>query len=622
MKTYIASVSLSGTLREKIEAAAAAGFSGIEVFENDLLTFDGTAQDVSRLVRDLGMEIVVLQPFRDFEGMPEPQRTRTFDRLERKFDLMQQLGTDLLLVCSNVSPLSMGGISRAAEDFHELGVRAARRGLRAGFEALAWGRHISDYRDAWEVVRRADHPAVGIIVDSFHVFSRVHDLGALESIPEDRIFLIHLADAPLMKMDHLYWSRHFRCFPGQGEFPMVSFMRAVAVTQYHGPLSLEIFNDHFRAASTRQTAIDGRRSMILLLEQAGIEILSPTARLGGVEFLEFAVEETQAAELRKLFAGFGFSEAGRHRSKDVQLWSQSGVNLVLNTESEGFAHEYSGVHGPSVCAMGLRVDDAKLAEARAKAYLCQPFRHPVGRGEVEIPAIRGFDGSLLYLIDPTMGAGRSIWEVDFVLNFEVLRRESAGLEGIDHIAQITSQEELASAVLFYRAVLGLQPAPVFEVPDPHGLMQVRVMENMDRTVRIALCAPQSQGTMAARFLSEYAGSGVHQIGFRSRDIFQTVRRLEINGVDLLPIPGNYYDDLEARFGLEPAMLDSLRQHNVLYDRNDQGEFLHAYTRTYAGRFFFEVVERRGYTDFGAANAAIRLAAQARNAPNHDLVANH
>ena len=114
MKTYIASVSLSGTLRDKIEAAAAAGFGGIEIFENDLLTFDGTAEDVRSLVRDLAMEIVVLQPFRDFEGMPEPQRTRTFDRLERKFDLMQQLGTDLLLVCSNVSPLSLGGIDRAA----------------------------------------------------------------------------------------------------------------------------------------------------------------------------------------------------------------------------------------------------------------------------------------------------------------------------------------------------------------------------------------------------------------------------------------------------------------------------------------------------------------------------
>ena len=106
---------------------------------------------------DLGLKAITFQPFRDFEGMPEPQRTRTFDRAERKFDLMQELGCDLLMVCSNVSPESLGGIDRAAADFRALGERAAKRGLRVGFEALAWGRHINDYRDAWEVVRRADH---------------------------------------------------------------------------------------------------------------------------------------------------------------------------------------------------------------------------------------------------------------------------------------------------------------------------------------------------------------------------------------------------------------------------------------------------------------------------------
>jgi 4-hydroxyphenylpyruvate dioxygenase len=142
--TSIASVSLSGALREKIEAAAAAGFDGIEIFENDLVSFDGSATDVGRMVAGQGMEITVLQPFDDFEGMPESQRTRAFDRAERKFDLMEQLGTNLLLVCSNISPLSKGGIARAADDLRELGERAAQHGLRVGFEALAWARHIAD----------------------------------------------------------------------------------------------------------------------------------------------------------------------------------------------------------------------------------------------------------------------------------------------------------------------------------------------------------------------------------------------------------------------------------------------------------------------------------------------
>ncbi|WP_278371698.1 sugar phosphate isomerase/epimerase family protein, partial [Thalassospira xiamenensis] len=116
MLTSIATVSLSGDLQEKLDAIAAAGFDGVEIFENDLLTFDGSPEDVGKTIRDLGLKLVTFQPFRDFEGMPEPQRARAFERAERKFDLMEELGTDLLMVCSNVSPHSLGGLDRAAKD--------------------------------------------------------------------------------------------------------------------------------------------------------------------------------------------------------------------------------------------------------------------------------------------------------------------------------------------------------------------------------------------------------------------------------------------------------------------------------------------------------------------------
>jgi 4-hydroxyphenylpyruvate dioxygenase len=149
MKTSIATVCLSGRLEEKLEAVAAAGFRGVEIFEADLLAYSGTPADAAKQMRDLGLQVTTFQPFRDFEGMSGIQRSRTFDRAERKFDVMQEIGCDLLLVCSNVSPDSLGGIDRAAADFRELGERAAKRGLRVGFEALAWGRHINDYRDAW-----------------------------------------------------------------------------------------------------------------------------------------------------------------------------------------------------------------------------------------------------------------------------------------------------------------------------------------------------------------------------------------------------------------------------------------------------------------------------------------
>jgi 4-hydroxyphenylpyruvate dioxygenase len=267
MQTAIATVSLSGTLKDKLEAIAAAQFEGVEIFENDLLSHNGTPPDVRNLVRDLGLRTVTFQPFRDFEGMTGIQRERVFARAERKFDLMGELDCDLLLVCSNVSPESIGGIDRAAADLRELGDHAAKRGIRVGFEALAWGRHINDYRDAWEAVRRADHSAVGIVLDTFHILARNTDLKMVESIPRDRIFLVQVADAPKLDMDYLSWSRHFRSMPGQGDLPLLAFMEALQTTGFDGLLSLEIFNDQFRAGSTRRVALDGQRSLMFLLDQ-------------------------------------------------------------------------------------------------------------------------------------------------------------------------------------------------------------------------------------------------------------------------------------------------------------------------------------------------------------------
>ncbi len=608
MRHAIATVSLSGSLREKLEAIAAAGFPAVEIFENDLLTFDGDARSVRRCAEDLGLEIVAFQPFRDFEGMPEPQRSRSFERAERKFDLMQALGTDLLLVCSNVSPASLGGIDRAAADLRELGERAGRRNLRIGFEALAWGRHINDYRDAWEAVRRADHPAVGTILDSFHILSRGLDLSAMETIPAERIFLVQMADAPLLDMGVLHWSRHFRCFPGQGRLPLVEFMTRLRATGYAGTLSLEIFNDQFRAAPPRQIAVDGRRSLLHLAEAMG-ETLAPPVNYRGIEFLEFAVDEDTALELEKLFRQLGFQLIAQHRSKAVDLWRQGDIHLLINSDKDGFAHYYNLVHGPSVCAMGLRVDDAGRALARARAYLCEPYAGAVGPDELEIPAIRGLENSLIYLVE-RHGERGSIWEVDFD-PLQPGDTATAGLQRIDHLDQVMPYGQLSTWQLFYCAVCGFEATEQYDLVDPSGLVESQLVETLDRGIRITLSASQSPATLATRFLGKYYGGGVQQVAFATDDIVATVRRLEANGLALLPMPENYYDDLDARFGLDAELLDALRRHNILYDRTEDGEFLHAYTQTFAERFHFEIVQRRDYSGFGTANAAVRLAAQTR-----------
>ncbi|TKT74752.1 bifunctional sugar phosphate isomerase/epimerase/4-hydroxyphenylpyruvate dioxygenase family protein [Aquamicrobium sp. LC103] len=620
MKTSIATVSISGDLREKLAAIAAAGFDGVEIFENDFLAYDGTPEEVGRMVRDHGLEITLFQPFRDFEGMPEPQRARTFDRAERKFDLMQELGTDLMLVCSNVSPLSLGGIDRAAADFRELGERAAKRGLRVGYEALAWGRHINDHRDAWEIVRRADHPNIGLILDSFHTLARKTDVNTIRAIPGDRIFIVQLADAPLIDMELLYWSRHFRNMPGEGDLPVVDFMRAVAATGYSGPLSLEIFNDQFRGGSPKSISIDGRRSLVALMDQVvrlepqiAIPVPEMPERIAvsGVEFIEFAADEGEAEELAALLSMMGFAEAARHKSKDVSLWRQGGINIVVNTEKEGFAHSSYLVHGTSAYAIGLKVDDAKATVARAKALGAEPFEQPRGPGELAIPAIRGVGGGVIYFIDAKSELAR-VWEIEFEEIPDTAAGEDAGLISIDHVAQTMNYEEMLTWLLFYTSIFRTRKLPMVDVVDPAGLVRSQVIENDDGTLRLTLNGAENRKTLAGHFIAESFGSSVQHLAFRSDDIFATVGTLREKGFLPLEISPNYYDDLEARFGFEPEFIDRLRGHNILYDRDDRGEYFQVYSANYGEGFFFEIVERRnGYNGYGAPNAPFRIAAQKR-----------
>jgi 4-hydroxyphenylpyruvate dioxygenase len=608
MRKAIATVCMSGTLADKLAAAAEAGYDGVEIFENDLTYFGGSPEEVRELAASLRLELVALQPFRDFEGLPEPLRTRAFDRAKRKFELMNRLGTRLLLVCSSISPEAIDDMARVAADLHQLGDLAKAHDVTVGFEALCWGRHIDDYRQAWEAVRRADHPRVGLILDTFHALARKCPIEDIATIPPERIVLVQTADAPAIDMDLLFLSRHYRSFPGQGELPVVSMMQKLVEIGYEGPISHEIFSDDFRASSPRQSAIDGMRSFRWLDEQLGIgEPRSPVPQVDGIEFLEFVDEPGRSSPFRAMLQALGFRRTHRHRSKDVELHRQGEIRIVLNLEDEGFAHSFQLLHGLSVAAIALRVDDAKGAVSRAASLLGKHFRGPIGEGELELPAVRGVGGSLLYFVDRRLGPG-AFQDIDFLPDPADPAPPDLGLTTIDHLAQVVPQTEFLSWLLYYRAILGLEPDARTDLADPRGLIVSRALTNQGRTLRLPLNASQAQASAAGRFIERTAGAGAQHIAFACNDIVAAAASLP--AAIRLPVPANYYEDLEARFGLPAGQLDTLRAHSILYDRIGAGEFLHFFTRSLNG-VFFEVLERRGgYDRYGEANAAVRLAAQA------------
>ncbi|MCJ2189112.1 bifunctional sugar phosphate isomerase/epimerase/4-hydroxyphenylpyruvate dioxygenase family protein [Novosphingobium beihaiensis] len=618
MKTSIATVSVSGILEDKLRAIAAAGFDGAEIFENDLLSSHMNAREIRAMMADLGLACTMFQPFRDLEGLSGTLRARAFDRLERKLDLMGELGADLLLACSSCAPHSSGEREGILADLHEAGERAAKRGMRIGYEALAWGRHVNDHRDAWSIVRDVDHPAIGLVLDSFHSLSRAIPSSSIGDIRREKLFLVQVADAPVLDMDLLGWSRHFRCMPGQGDFPLDEWAEAIRKTGYQGYWSLEIFNDRFRAGSASRVALDGYRSLQFLA--GGIrrrlplaEPLPPRVPARGIEFIEFAANHKEAESLAAMLRALGFRPTGRHRSKDVTRWTQGEVNIVINCEPEGLAHSFEVVHGLSVCAIGIAVDSADRALARADALKIAQFEQTIAQDEWPIPSVRGVGGGLIYFVETASRA--AMWAHEFPGEAEApvpAVPQHAAI--VDHVAQAMHLEEFLSVLLLYVSLFDMEKTTSIEITDPMGLVNSQAVESPDRAVRFTLNGSLAAQSLSSRFVHHYFGAGVQHIAIRVPDIFGAARSAIEAGVERLDIPDNYYDDLAARWDLDPDLIARMAENDILYDRDGEGEYFQFYTRALDRSVFFELVERRDYAGYGAPNAHIRLAAQARHKP--------
>jgi 4-hydroxyphenylpyruvate dioxygenase len=583
MRRSIATVCLSGTLDEKLAAAARAGFDGIELFEVDLVNSPLEPAEVRGRCEELGLTVDLYQPFRDFEAVPQPAFERNLRRAEAKFDVMEALGAPLMLVCSNVSPAAIDDDALAAEQLHALASRAADRGLRIAYEALAWGRHVNEYDHAWRIAAAGDHPALGTCLDSFHILSVGSDLDAIADIPGEKVFFLQLADAPHLNMEILQWSRHYRCFPGQGAFDLGDFVARVLATGYDGPLSLEVFNDVFRQADPDRTAVDAMRSLIVLENE-----LPASPRLDGFAFVELGVDAESAPEAERLLRALGFAHVGPHRSKPVQLWQHGDMRIVLN--------HGAGEEDPEVVAVAVQSADPDRSAQRAEALLAPVLERRRNPGEADLSAIAAPDGTSVFFCGADGG-----WIDDF-LALESEPGDGVPIDRIDHITLAQPFEAFDEAALFYRSVLDLVPGASAELAAPGGLVRSRALASADGRVRIALNVPALAGTQRGQ-------AELQHVAFACVDALAAARAMRTRGAPILEIPGNYYDDLDARFDLDPALLDALRELGVLYDRSEGGELLHFYSAL-EGRVFFEVLERRGaYDGYGAVNSPVRMAAQ-------------
>ncbi|MFD3582193.1 bifunctional sugar phosphate isomerase/epimerase/4-hydroxyphenylpyruvate dioxygenase family protein [Streptomyces sp. NPDC058683] len=594
MHTSIATVSLSGSLTEKLAAASRAGFDGVEIFENDLLASPLSPREIRARCADLGLSIDLYQPMRDIEAVPADEFARNLRRARHKFELMGELGADTVLVCSSVSPLALDDDDLAAEQLSQLATIAQDFGIRVAYEALAWGRHVSTYDHAWRIVEAADHPALGTCLDSFHILSRGSDPKGIEAVPGEKIFFLQLADAPLLAMDVLQWSRHHRCFPGQGGFDVAGLVRHVLRTGYDGPLSLEVFNDVFRQAEAGPTAVDAHRSLLVLQEAVGVGELPAPVVPTGVAFAELVTPD--AEPVSALLGALGFARTARHRSKPVDLWERGEARILVNT---GPAARRDGTQ---LAAIGLESPDPRAAARRAEALLAPVLPRRRAPKDAPLDAVAAPDGTELFFCATGRDPEHPHWRADFV---GVAHTPASVPARIDHLALTQPWHQYDEATLFHRSVLGLHAQESVDVADPYGLLRSRAVTNADGSVRIALGvgAAPADDTLHAQ-----------HIALATDDVVAAARAFRAAGGSPLPIPANYYDDLAARFEFADGELETYRALGILYDRDAGGVFRHCYTRT-VGRVFFELVERDpGYRGYGAQNAPVRLAAQHAGRP--------
>jgi 4-hydroxyphenylpyruvate dioxygenase len=319
----------------------------------------------------------------------------------------------------------------------------------------------------------------------------------------------------------------------------------------------------------------------------------------GFEFVEYTGPEP--AQLGALFERMGFVAAARHRSKNVTLYKQGDVNFIVNAEPESFAQAFARLHGPSVCAIAFRVKDAAAAYDRAVKLGAKPVHGKLGPMELNIPAIEGIGGSLIYLVDRY--GEQTIYDVDFVpLIAET--PSGAGLAGIDHLTHNVHRGRMGLWAEFYERLFNFREVRYFDIEGKLTGLKSKAMTSPDGKIRIPINESADDKSQIAEYLEAYHGEGIQHIALATDEIYRSVESLRRRGVGFMAVPPSYYQAVDQRLPGHGEDLARLREDQILIDgapAQGQGLLLQIFTDTVIGPIFFEIIQRKGNDGFGEGN---------------------
>ncbi len=334
----------------------------------------------------------------------------------------------------------------------------------------------------------------------------------------------------------------------------------------------------------------------------------------GFEFIEYAAPDPQA--MGELFERMGFKPVARHRHKDVTLYRQGGINFILNAEPDSFAQRFARQHGPSICAIAFRVQDAKAAYERAISLGAWGYADHAGPGELNIPAIKGIGDSLIYLVDRWRGKNGAkegdignigFYDVDFealpgIDAHEALNPEGFGLTYIDHLTHNVHRGRMAEWAEFYERLFNFREIRYFDIEGQATGVKSKAMTSPCGKIRIPI---NEEGNEKAgqiqEYLDKYHGEGIQHIALGSKDLYATVDALQMSGVKLLNTSETYYELLPRRIPNLGEDIGALQQRNILVDGRQGELLLQIFSENQLGPIFFEFIQRKGNEGFGEGN---------------------
>jgi 4-hydroxyphenylpyruvate dioxygenase len=334
----------------------------------------------------------------------------------------------------------------------------------------------------------------------------------------------------------------------------------------------------------------------------------------GFEFIEYAAPDPIA--LGKLFESMGFAAVARHRTKNVTLYRQGEINFIINAEPDSFAQRFARLHGPSICAIAFRVQDAAHAYARALELGAWGFDSKSGPMELNIPAIKGIGDSLLYFVDRWRGKNGatpggigdiSIYDVDFVaLPGAQVSPQGFGLTYIDHLTHNVHRGRMKEWAEFYERLFNFREIRYFDIEGKLTGLKSKAMTSPCGKIRIPINESSDDKSQIAEYLDLYNGEGIQHVALGTDDIYSTVQAMQSNRVAFQDTIETYYDLVDKRLPSHGERLADLRRLRILIDgATHQGApnelLLQIFTQPVIGPIFFELIQRKGDEGFGEGN---------------------